>query len=131
MIQKTLEIDGEVKNALVFGSMWEYLEYFGTTVEDYRLVPREFEGEQIVGKIYPIDDGYFHTSSRDQVEINGTCYQHVNWGEEEYSLIPELELMSGFWTIYDWMGDKFNGYESIGEIFRTKEDARRNIGRVI
>lgn len=113
-----------MQNALVFGSMAEYLDHFGTTVEDYRLVPRAFEGEKIVGCFRPFEDPAFHTSSSSIVAIEGKYYQHVNWGEEEYALIPEADLMATFWTVYDWMGERFEGYESTGEIFCTEVEAR-------
>ena len=122
-----MEIDGGKKTVLVYESMWEYLEHFGATVEDYRLIPHAYEGERIIGSFQPIEDGYFHTSSRDQAEIEGKIYQHVNWGEEGYALIPEADLMTTLWTIYEWMGDRFEGYESLGMIFQTREEAEKEV----
>lgn len=121
-----LEINCEMKDVLVFESMWEYLEYFGATVEDYVLSPHENEGEKIVDSFKPIEDTNFGTFSSDMVEIEGEYYQHVNWGENEYSMIPEASLEAEFWLVYEW-NVKLSGYDTRGQIFQTEEEARKEV----
>lgn len=126
-----LEIDGKMKDCLIFGSMWEYIEHFGATVEDYQLSPAPHEEEKWVGEFKPIDDEFFGTASADQIDIPEIApdpkypyYQHVNWGEDEYALIPEGELEAKFYMIWEW-NEIISGYDTRGQIFQTREDAEK------
>lgn len=125
---KTTEIEmgGKKQTAQIFASMWEYIQHYGATVEDYELIPHEFEGEKIVGSFKPVDDVLFVTNSSDMVEIDGEYYQHVNWGEDDYCMIPEGEVDVEFWTVYRW-NEKLGGYQAIGEIYRTEEEAQKEM----
>lgn len=119
-----IEIDGEMKDARVFESMWDYIDENGATVEDYLLSPAEFEGERIVRAFRPVDDVFFGTSSQDQVLIGDQYYQHVNWGEDEYCLIPEGDVDAKFWIVYEW-NEKKGEYWTHGQIFESEEKAKK------
>jgi len=119
-----IEINGQTKNALIFDSMWEYVSHFGATVEDYRFSPALYEGEKKIGSFKPIDDEFFGTHSSDMVELDGTYFQHVNWGEDEYSMIPEGDMDAEFCLVWEWNA-RLRGYVTRGQIFRTEEDAAR------
>lgn len=128
MKKMNLEIDGEMKDCLVFDSMWEYLEFYGTDITHYALDPAPYTGEMIIGKFKPIEDVDFGTPSSERVEIDEKFYQHVNWGEEEYTMIPESGLEAEFWTVYEWDGE--SGYICTGQIFQTREEAETEIEEV-
>jgi len=121
-----MEIDGGKKTVLVFESMWEYLEHFGATVEDYARSPEPDHGEKFVGDFKPIDDVFFGTHSGDMVVIDGKYYQHVNWGEDEYALVPESDLESKFYLIWE-RNEKIGGYDTRGQIFQTREEAEKEV----
>ena len=120
-----IEIGGEKKkDALVFDSMWEYIDHYGASVEDYQQSPAPFEGDKKVGSFKPIDDVFFGTASADMVEIDGKYHQHVNWGEDEYCLIPEADLEAELYLIWEW-NQKISGYDTRGQIFQTREEAEK------
>lgn len=117
-----LEIAGKETSVVLFDSMWEYIDHYGATVEEYELTPHENEGKCIIGAFKPVDDVFFHVAAWESAEVDGALYQHVNWGEEEYAMIPEGDIEVEFWTLYYWR-EKIGGYVSGGEIFRTEEQA--------
>lgn len=121
-----IEVNGETKHAHVFASMWEYIQFFGASVEDYVLSPEENEGDRIVRSFKPVDDPFFSTFSSDMANIDGEYYQHVNWGEDEYAMIPEGDLDVSFWFIYEWTAN-ISGYWTNGNIYRTKEAAEADL----
>ena len=124
MRQMKIEIDGEMRDVEVFESMWAYVDEYGATVEDYVLSPAEFDGEKLVRSFRPVDDSFFGTSSQDMVQIGDLYYQHVNWGEDEYCLIPESEVDASLWIVYEWNA-KRSEYWTQGQIFETEEEARK------
>lgn len=113
-------------DAFIFLSMKEYLDYFGATVEDYELSPHEYEGNTIVKPFKPVEDTRFSTHSNEMETIDGIVFQHVNWGEEKYCMIPEADINTEFWTVYEWV-PKLSGYASTGEIFETEKEARNGL----
>ena len=120
-----LEVDGEMKDVLVFDSMWDYISHYGSDITYYALDPAPYTGEKIIGGFKPVEDVNFGTHSSDMIEIEGAYYQHVNWGEDDYSMIPEADLEAEFWTVYEW--DGVGGYNSTGAIFQTEEEARKKV----
>ena len=121
-----MEIEGEIKTVQIFDSMWEYIQHYGATVEDYQLSPASFEGERKVGCFKPIDDVFFGTASADMVDIEGVYYSHVNWGEDEYALVPESDLEAEFWLVWEW-NEKLSGYDTRGAIYKSKEEAEKEM----
>lgn len=118
-----MEKDGKAVQALVFESLWEYVSHYGSDITHYALDPAPFEGERIVGSFKPIEDVDFGVSS--EVDIDGVYYRHVNWGEDDYCLIPEADLEAVFWTVYEWDGK--GGYACLGMIFQTEEEALKEV----
>lgn len=126
---RTVMVDG--KDALVFESMKEYLEYFGATVEDYELRPTTYEGERMVRSFRPVNDVNFGTHSADMIALPDLAedpeypyFQHVNWGEDEYCLIPEGDVDAMFYLVWEW-NPKLSGYDTRGEIFFSREEAEK------
>ena len=120
-----IQVDGKEHEAQVFKGMWEYIDHYGSDITHYALDPAPYQGEKITGGFKPIEDVDFGTHSSDLVEIDGKYYQHVNWGEEEYALIPEADLEAEFWTVYEWNGK--TGYDCTGQIFQTEEEAQKEV----
>ena len=121
-----IEIDGKSRDAQVFETMWEYISHYGTTVEGYEIAPAENVGDKQVASFRPVDDVFFYCS--DLYSLGGREYRHVNWGEDEISLIPEREVAATLWTIYTWSERMAGYYESTGQIFETEEEARNAMG---
>ena len=118
-----LEIDGEMKDVLVFESMWEYIQHYDSDITHYRYTG-QYTQERIIRSFKPIDDVTFSTHSSDMVEIEGEYFQRVWWGESETCVVPEADLMAQFWTVYEWGGAE---YECTGAIYQAEEDAREEV----
>ena len=122
-----LEIDGKTEEVQIFDSMWEYIDHHGATVEDYQLSPASHEEKKKIGSFKPVDDVFFHVgSSYDWKTIDRKVYAHVNWGEDEYVLIPEDDIDAEFYLIWEW-NERISGYDTRGQIFQTEEEARKAI----
>ena len=120
-----VEIDGKMRDVFVFEGMWEYISYYGSDITHYALDPYPFRGEKIIVAFRPINDEDFSTRSSDMLEIDSSYCQYVNWGEDDYCMIPEADLEAEFWTVYEW--DGIGGYNSTGAIFQTEEEARKEV----
>lgn len=114
-----IEIEGKETSVVIFGSMWEYIDHYGSDITHYRKQIAKV-GEMVVLPFRPIDDVEFSTYSSEQVEVEGTLYQRVFWGESEYCLVPERDLTATLWAMYRWDGCM---YAATGEIFQTEEQA--------
>ena len=121
-----LEIDGKMKDVQIFEYMWEYINHYGSDITHYELSPFPSEDKRIIGEFAPVDDVDFGV--KDTYEIDGQSFIHVNWGENEVSLIPEDDLNATFWTTYDWV--RKNDFSCTGKIFQTRDEALAEIEAV-
>jgi hypothetical protein len=121
MINTRMEIDGTEEEVQIFDSMFEYLDYYGSDISGYETQSNS-KKRFIAESFKPSDDGDFHL--KEDIQIEGTWYTRVNWGESEICLIPTRDIGAELWTIY--VQGEHNQYSNYGSmIFETEEEAQK------
>lgn len=121
MINTRIEAHGEEKEVLLFDNMFEYVTYFGSDISHYT-IGRDSEDQFIVEEEYILDDSDLKID--DIIEVNGENYVHVNWGEEEVSLIKESGYCQTIYSIYRKVDDgEYSNFQSM--FFENEEDAQK------
>jgi len=121
MINTRIEIDGEIKDVLLFDDLFEYVTYFGSDISHYT-IGRDLEEKFIVEEEYLLDDVDFKIG--DIIEVNGKEYVNVNWGEEQTSFINDSGYCQDLYSIYQKVGNgEYHNFQSM--FFTTEEDAQK------
>ena len=123
MINTRIEIVGEMEEVQIFDSTFEYLDYYDSDISGYE-TQSNTEKKFIAESFKPSDDGDFQI--KEDLQVDGTWYTRVNWGEPEICLIPTKDLGAELWTIYvQGEGNQYSNYGSM--IFETEEEAQKKV----
>lgn len=121
----TIQIDGEEKELVAYGDVFEYVENADLT---HYVVTEPFQGEYAVFASKPYDDPDFGVVGETILLNDGHKYVPVNFGEDDDRMhaVDEAGLYNEIYCVYIWVAEK-NEYVYFSGPFATEGDAIEKI----
>lgn len=125
----TIQIDGEEKELVAYGDVFEYVENADLT---HYVVTEPFQGEYVVFASKPYDDPDFGVVGETILLNDGHEYVPVNFGEDDDRMhaVDKAGLYNEIDCVYMWVAEK-NEYVYFSGPYYDEETAQQKINELV